>query len=83
MRFRKKTLKIIPPEYYEIEYNVWDNEIFESETCENLKILMDEYIEKAHEEIDSEYIEVIMKKIGELKLFQFKKITIKNITYES
>ena len=62
-----------PPEYYEIEYNVWDNEIFESETCERLEDLMDEYIEKAHEEIDSDYIE-IMRKLGELKLFEFKQL---------
>ena len=62
-----------PPEYYEIEYNVWDNEIFESETCQRLENLMDEYIEKAHEEIDSDYIE-IMRKLGELKLFEFKQL---------
>ena len=62
-----------PPEYYEIEYNVWDNEIFESETCERLEDLMDEYIEKAHEEIDSDYIEV-MRKLGKLDLFQFKQL---------
>ena len=62
-----------PPQYYEIEYNVWDNEIFESETCEKLEDLMDEYIEKAHEDIDSDYIEV-MKKIGKLGLFSFKKL---------
>jgi len=62
-----------PPEYYEIEHHVWDNEIFESETCEKLEDLMDEYIEKAHEDIDSDYIEV-MKKIGSLGLFSFKKL---------
>ena len=62
-----------PPEYYEIEYNVWDNEIFESETCQRLENLMDEYIEKAHEEINSDYIEV-MKKIGNLGLFNFTQL---------
>ena len=62
-----------PPEYYEIEYSVWDNEIFESETCEKLEDLMDEYIEKAQEEINSDYIEV-MRKLGELKLFEFKRL---------
>jgi len=62
-----------PPEYYEIEYNVWDNEIFESETCQKLEDLMDEYIEKAHEEINSDYIEV-MKKIGNLGLFNFTQL---------
>jgi len=62
-----------PPEYYEIEHHVWDNKIFESETCEKLEDLMDEYIEKALEEIDSEYIKV-MKKIGSLGLFNFKEL---------
>lgn len=62
-----------PPEYYEIEYNVWDNEIFESETCQRLEDLMDKYIEKSHEEIDSDYIEV-MQKLGKLDLFQFKQL---------
>lgn len=62
-----------PPEYYEIEYNVWDNEIFESETCEKLEDLMDEYIEKAHEEINPDYMEV-MRKLGELKLFEYKQL---------
>jgi len=62
-----------PPEYYEIENYVWDNEVFESETCQRLENLMDEYIEKAHEEIDSDYIEVV-RKLGELKLFEFKQL---------
>ena len=62
-----------PPEYYEMESYVWDNEIFESETCQRLENLMDEYIEKAHEDIDSDYIEV-MQKLGKLDLFQFKQL---------
>jgi len=62
-----------PPEYYEIEYNVWDNEIFESETCQKLEDLMDEYIERAHEEINSDYME-IMRRLGELKLFEYKQL---------
>ena len=62
-----------PPEYYEIEQYVWDNEIFESETCQRLEDLMDGYIETAYEEIDSEYIEV-MQKLGKLDLFQFKQL---------
>ena len=62
-----------PPEYYEIEYNVWDNEIFESETCQRLEDLMDEYIEKANEDLNPKYIEV-MKKIGNLGLFNFTQL---------
>ena len=62
-----------PPEYYEMESYVWDNEVFESETCQRLENLMDGYIEKTHEEIDSDYIEV-MQKLGNLGLFSFKQL---------
>jgi len=37
------------PEYYEMEYYVMDNEMFESESCEKLVNLIDEYIERAQE----------------------------------
>ena len=57
-----------PPEYYEIEHHVWDNEIFESETCQRLEDLMDGYIETAHEEIE------VMQKLGNLGLFSFKQL---------
>ena len=34
---------------------------------------MDEYIERAHEEINSDYME-IMRRLGELKLFEYKQL---------
>jgi hypothetical protein len=49
------------PEYYEMEYYVMDNEVFESESCEKLVNLIDEYIERAQEEFSSEYMKIIDK----------------------
>lgn len=69
-----------PPQHYEIEHNVWDNESFESETCQKLEDLMDEYIESANEEYNSKYIEVIQK-LNKLKLFNKTKIPESNNMY--
>ena len=69
----EKNFKGHPPIYYEIEYNVWNNEIFENKSCEKLNILMDEYLERATEEISPEYSEVINKLI-KLNLFNGKQI---------
>jgi hypothetical protein len=57
-----------PPEYYEIEHYVWDEELFLQETCGHLEDLMDEYIEKAEEDIHPKYSEV-MQKLNRLQLF--------------
>lgn len=69
-----------PPLYYEIEHEVWDNEVFESETCEKLQILIDEYIERANEDINPNYIEVV-NKINKLGLFDSKLIPGNKHTY--
>ena len=69
----EKYFKGHPPIYYEIEYNVWNNEIFENKSCEKLNILMDEYLERATEEITPEYSEVI-NKLVKLNLFNGKQI---------
>jgi len=61
------------PEYYEMEYYVMDNEMFESESCEKLVNLIDEYIERAQEEFSSEYMK-IMNKLSSLNLFYRKEI---------
>jgi hypothetical protein len=61
------------PEYYEMEYYVMDNEMFESESCEKLVNLIDEYIERAQEEFSSEYMK-IMDKLSSLDLFYRKEI---------
>jgi len=61
------------PEYYEMEYYVMDNEMFESESCEKLVNLIDEYIERAQEEFSPEYMK-IMNKLSSLNLFYRKEI---------
>jgi len=61
------------PEYYEMEYYVMDNEMFESESCERLINLIDEYIERAQEEFSPEYMK-IMNKLSSLNLFYRKEI---------
>jgi hypothetical protein len=56
------------PEHYEMEYQVMDNEIFESQSCEKLVNLIDEYIERAQEELSPEYTKT-MNKLSSLGLF--------------
>jgi hypothetical protein len=56
------------PEVYEMEYQVMDNEIFESQSCEKLVNLIDEYIERAQEELSPEYTKT-MNKLSSLGLF--------------
>jgi hypothetical protein len=56
------------PEYYEMEYYVMDHEMFESQSCEKLTNLIDEYIEKAQEEFSPEYAKT-MDKLSALGLF--------------
>jgi len=57
------------PEHYEMEYYVMDNEMFESQSCEKLVNLIDEYIERAQEEFSPEYAKT-MDKLSALGLFQ-------------
>jgi hypothetical protein len=56
------------PEHYEMGYQVMDNEIFESQSCEKLVNLIDEYIERAQEELSPEYTKT-MNKLSSLGLF--------------
>ena len=63
-----KKFKHSLPEHYEMEYYVMDNEMFQSQSCEKLVILIDEYIEKAQEEFSPEYAKT-MDKLGALGLF--------------
>lgn len=61
------------PEYYEMEYYAMDNEMFESQSCEKLVNLIDEYIERAQEEFSPEYVK-IMNKLSSLDLFYRREI---------
>jgi hypothetical protein len=64
-----KKFKHSLPEHYEMEYYVMDNEMFESQTCEKLVNLIDEYIEKAQDEFSPEYAKT-MDKLSALGLFR-------------
>jgi hypothetical protein len=63
-----KKFKHSLPEHYEMEYYVMDNEMFQSQSCEKLTNLIDEYIEKAQEEFSPEYAKT-MDKLSALGLF--------------
>lgn len=57
------------PEYYEMEYYVMDNEMFESQSCEKLINIINQYIEIAQEDFSPEYSK-IMDKLSSLGLFK-------------
>ena len=63
-----KKFKHSLPEHYEMEYYVMDNEMFQSQSCEKLVNLIDEYIERAQEEFSPEYAKT-MDKLSALGLF--------------
>lgn len=69
----EKNFRNHPPQYYEMEYNFFDNEVFEKESCEKLTILFDEYIDKLKDDFSPEYKEA-MGKISGLNLFDKKQI---------
>ena len=70
-----KKFKHSLPEHYEMEYYVMDNEMFESQSCEKLVNLIDEYIEKAQEEFSPEYAKT-MDKLSALGLFSTSGVKI-------
>jgi len=70
-----KKFKHSLPEHYEMEYYVMDNEMFQSQSCEKLVNLIDEYIEKAQEEFSPEYAKT-MDKLSALGLFKTSGVKI-------
>jgi hypothetical protein len=76
----ERNFKNHPPTYYEIEHNVWDNEVFEEYTCDKLVDLIDDFIEKANEEFNPKYIESVSK-ISKLGLLGKKLIPGTKETY--
>ena len=70
-----KKFKHSLPEHYEMEYYVMDNEMFQSQSCEKLVNLIDEYIEKAQEEFSPEYAKT-MDKLSALGLFMTSGVKI-------
>jgi hypothetical protein len=70
-----KKFKHSLPEHYEMEYYVMDNEMFQSQSCEKLVNLIDEYIERAQEEFSPEYAKT-MDKLSSLGLFSTSGVKI-------
>ena len=56
-----------------MEHYVMDNEMFEDQSCQRLVDMVDEYIERAQEEFNPEYIKA-MEKLQSLNLFHRKQI---------
>lgn len=68
-----KNFKNHAPTYYEIEYNVWNQESFEEYTCDDLTKLMDEFLEEVNDNFNPGFKEVI-EKLTKLDLYKPTKI---------
>jgi hypothetical protein len=68
-----KHFKGHPPIYYEIEYNVFDQQMYDDFACEDMVQLIEKYVEKAQEDLNPKYIEAV-DKISKLGLFDTKRI---------
>lgn len=69
----EKNFKDHPGISYEIEDQVFDNKIFKNYACDKFDTLLDNYIERAYDEISPEYLKT-MSKISSLGLFSYKEI---------
>jgi len=69
-----------PPIYYEIEYNVWNQELYNDYACQRTIRVIDYYIEQARETYHPKYIEE-MERLSKLDLFKRKKIPGDNRYY--
>jgi len=61
------------PTYYEIEYNIFDQQMYDDFACEDMVQLIEKYVEKAQEDFNPKYIESV-DKISKLGLFDTKRI---------
>jgi hypothetical protein len=62
-----------PPIYYEIEYNVWDQDKYNDYACKRYSDVIDDYLEDAREKYHPKYIKE-MERLSKLDLFNRKKI---------
>jgi hypothetical protein len=62
-----------PPIYYEIEYNVWDQDKYNDYACKRYSDVIDDYLEHAREKYHPKYIKE-MERLSKLDLFNRKKI---------
>jgi len=78
--YLEKNFKSHPSIYYEIEYEVFNNEEYEKISCEDLVNLISKYIEVAMDEFNPKYLEA-MNKLSKLNLFDSKLIPGTESTY--
>jgi hypothetical protein len=76
----EKNFQDHPPVYYEIEYNVWNQELYNDYACQRTIRVIDYYIEQARETYHPKYIEE-MERLSKLDLFKRKKIPGDNRYY--
>jgi hypothetical protein len=69
-----------PPIYYEIEYNIWDQEKYNEYACKRYIDVIDYYLEDARERYHPKYIKE-MERLSKLDLFKRKKIPGDNKYY--
>lgn len=72
-KYIDKHFKSHPPTYYEIEYNIFDQQMYDDFSCEDMVELIEKYVEKAQEDFNPKYIESV-DKISKLGLFDTKRI---------
>jgi len=76
----EKNFQDHPPVYYEIEYNVWNQDLYNDYACQRTIRVVDYYIEQATETYHPKYIEE-MERLSKLDLFKRKKIPGDNRYY--
>jgi len=76
----EKNFQDHPPVYYEIEYNVWNQDLYNEYACQRTIRVIDYYIEQARETYHPKYIEE-MERLSKLDLFKRKKIPGDNRYY--
>ena len=76
-KYIEKNFRDHPPLYYEIEYNVWDQDKYNDYACEKYIDVIDHYIEDARETYHPQYIKE-MERLSKLGLFNRKIIPSSN-----
>ena len=72
-KYIEKNFKDHPPIYYEIEYNIWDQEKYNEYACKRYIDVIDYYLEEAKETYHPKYIKE-MERLSKLDLFKRKSI---------
>ena len=72
-KYIDKNFRDHPPIYYEIEYNIWDQEKYNEYACKRYSDVIDDYLEDARERYHPKYIKE-MERLSKLDLFKRKSI---------